>query len=128
MSTPSNLPRVDDLQYDWPVDIVHYESKYLLGLNLQNLLLVAMLGIVPIMFNKLGWGVVGALVGYLLVRKFEGLGDRNVLAYLLARLLAKAQDQTVTLPLILPPDQVETVIVTDLEGNELARIGGSDLL
>lgn len=128
MPAPSNLPRVDDLQYDWPVDIVHYESKYLLGLNLQDLLLVAIPGLVPMLFNRLGWGVVGAIVGYLLVRKFEGLGDRNVLAYLLARLLAKTQDQTVTLPLILPADQVDTIIVTDLDGNELARVGGGDLL
>ncbi len=126
MSAPSNLPRVDDLQYDWPVDILHYESKYLLGLNLQDLMFVALPGIGPMLFNRLGLGVVGAVLGYLLVRKFEGLGDRNVLAYLLARLLAKTQDQTVTLPLILPSDQVETVIVTDLDGNELARIGGGD--
>ncbi len=126
MSAPSNLPRVDDLQYDWPVDILHYESKYLLGLNLQDLMFVALPGIGPMLFNRLGLGVVGAVLGYLLVRKFEGLGDRNVLAYLLARLLAKTQDQTVTLPLILPSDQVETVIATDLDGNELARIGGGD--
>ncbi len=126
MSAPATLPRVDDLQYDWPVDIVHYESKYLLGLNLQDLMFVALPGIIPMMFNRLGLGVVGAILGYLLVRKFEGLGDRNVLAYLLARLLAKTQDQTVTLPLILPSAQVETVIVTDLDGNELARIGGGD--
>jgi hypothetical protein len=122
MSAPSNLPRVDDLQYDWPVDILHYESKYLLGLNLQDLMFVALPGIGPMLFNRLGLGVVGAVLGYLLVRKFEGLGDRNVLAYL----LAKTQDQTVTLPLILPSDQVETVVVTDLDGNELARIGGGD--
>lgn len=127
MTNPSNPPRIDDLQYDWPVDILRYESKYLLGLKLQDLVLVAIPGMIPIMFNKLVLGVVGAVVGYLLVRKFEGLGDRNVLAYLLARLLANAQDQTVTLPLILPAGQVETVIVTDLEGNELARIGGGNL-
>lgn len=121
-------PRIDDLQYDWPVDILRYESKYLLGLKLQDLLLVAIPGMIPMLFNKLALGVVGTVVGYLLVRKFEGLGDRNALAYGFARLQALAQEQTVTLPLILPAAQVETVIITDLDGNELARLGGHDTL
>lgn len=125
MTTP-HLPRVDDLQYDWPVDILHYESKLMFGLNLQDLLVVVLPGAIPLLFRQFGLGVVCAVASYLLIRKFEGLGDRNILAYLLARLLVGAQDQTVALPLILPSDQVETVIVTDLEGNELARIGSAN--
>ena len=117
-------PHIDDLQYDWPVDVLHYESKLFLGLNFQDVLIVAVPGVLPMLFGHLAVGVVGAVLGYLLVRKFEGLGDRNVLAYLLARLQAQVQVHTVTLPLILPSEQVETVVITDLEGNEIARIGG----
>lgn len=117
-------PRVDDLQYDWPVDVLHYESKLFLGLNFQDLLLVALPGVLPMLFNQFAVGVIGAVLGYFLVRKFEGLGDRNVLVYLLARLQAQVQEHTIALPLILPSEQVETVVITDLDGNEIARIGG----
>ena len=124
MTTPA--PHIDDLQYDWPVDVLHYESKLFLGLNFQEVLVVAVPSVLPMLFGHFAVGVVGAVLGYLLVRKFEGLGDRNVLAYLLARLRALVQEHTVTLPLILPSEQVETVVITDLEGNEIARIGSAN--
>lgn len=124
MTTPA--PRVDDLQYDWPVDVLHYESKLFLGLNFQDVLIVSVPGVLPMLFGYLAVGVVGAVLGYLLVRKFEGLGDRNVLVYLFARLQAQVQEHTVSLPLILPSEQVETVVITDLDGNEIARIGSAN--
>lgn len=126
MTTPQTM-RVDDLQYDWPVDVLHYESQLFLGLSFQDVLIVAMPAVIPLLLGKLTLGLIGAVIGYLLVRKFEGLGERNVLLYLFARLQTQAREHTVTLPLILPSEQIETVVITDLDGNEIARIGG-DLL
>ncbi|NUM48749.1 MAG: hypothetical protein HUU38_28920 [Anaerolineales bacterium] len=123
---PNAVTQLDDLQYDWPVDVLHYEAKLFLGLSFQDVLIVAVPTVLPMLFHHFMVGVVGAILGYLLVRKFEGLGDRNVLAYLLARLRAQVQAHSVALPLILPAEPVETVVITDLDGHEIARIGGID--
>ena len=118
--------KVDDLQYDWPKNILAYESRGFLGLSLQELLIVALPAVMVSAFlGNLVLGMVVAVISFLLVRKFEGLGDRNLIAYLLARLQHLAQkEHQVNLPLILPAGQQEDFVITDLDGEEVMRVGG----
>ena len=59
----------------------------------------------------------------LLELKLEALGNRRLPEYLLARLQHRLHTPTVMLPLILPAEQ-DTIVITDLDGNEIAQIGG----
>ena len=79
--------KVDDLQYDWPKNILTYESRSFMGMSLQELMIVALPAVIVIAFlQNLILGLITGVVSFLLVRKFEGLGDRNLIAYPLARL------------------------------------------
>ena len=117
--------KVDDLQYDWPKNILTYESRSFMGMSLQELMIVALPAVIVIAFlQNLILGLITGVVSFLLVRKFEGLGDRNLIAYLLARLQHLVQQEhQVNLPLILPGGQQEEFIITDLDGEEVLRIG-----
>ena len=117
--------KVDDLQYDWPKNILTYESRSFMGMSLQELMIVALPAVIVIAFlQNLILGLITGVVSFLLVRKFEGLGDRNLIAYLLARLQHLVQQEhQVNLPLILPGGQQEEFVITDLDGEEVLRIG-----
>ena len=96
--------KVDDLQYDWPKNILAYESRVFLGLSLQELMFVALPAVVVMTFlGNLILGVIIAVVSFLLVRKFEGLGDRNLIAYALARVQHLAAERTPGQPAADPP-------------------------
>jgi hypothetical protein len=118
--------KVDDLQYDWPKNILTYESRSFMGMSFQELLIVTLPAVVVIAFlQNLILGLLVGVVSFLLVRKFEGLGDRNLIAYLLARVQHLAQkEHQVNLPLILPGGQQEDFVITDLDGEEVMRVGG----
>ena len=117
--------KVDDLQYDWPMNILGYESRMILGMSLQELLIVALPAVFLLMMTgNIILGIMVAVVTFLLVRKFEGLGDRNLIFYGLARLQHNAKPENhVTLPMILPGGQREAFVITDLDGAEVMRIG-----
>lgn len=121
----SDPMQVDDLQYDWPVNILTYESRMFLGLSLQELLIVALPAVMILMvMGNLILGGIAALLSFLLVRKFEGLGDRNLIFYALARVQHNAQKENrVALPMILPGGQQDAFVITDLDGEEVMRIG-----
>ena len=118
--------KVDDLQYDWPKNILNYESRTFLGMSLQELIIVTLPAVMVIAFmGNIILGLIIGVISFLLVRKFEGLGDRNLIAYLLARVQHMVQQEhQVNLPLILPGGQQEEFVITDLEGEEVMRIGG----
>ncbi len=117
--------KIDDLQYDWPVNILTYESRVFMGMSLQELLLTALPGVlILILLGSPVFGGLAAVISFLLVRKFEALGDRNVIFYAVERLQHNAkQEHIVTLPVILPSGDQDTFIVTDLDGQEVVRFG-----
>ncbi len=116
---------VDDLRYDWPVDVLHYESRMFLGLSMQEGVgVAAVAGLILMQTSSLPLGLGAAVIGYLLVKRFEGLGDRNLPAYLVDRLTYAARSHEVTLPVILPGGGQESVVITDLDGGLIAEVGG----
>ena len=70
------------------------------------------------------WACLGGLAGLLLVKRFDGLGDRRLPEYLLARLRHRFNRHPITLPRILPAG-TGSFDITDLDGNLLARFGSN---
>ncbi len=115
---------VEDLQYDWPPNVLRYETRYLFGLSVNDMLMIALPSVLLMMIYPL-LGLAGGAIGLLLMIRFEGLGDRRLLAYLIARIKHRFNHRPVVLPLIRPIRDAE-VYFTDLDGIELARYGGGD--
>jgi hypothetical protein len=115
------IQSVDDLQYEWPPNVLRYEQRFLFGLNVTDLLVIAGGMILPMLIHVV-LGMLGGLAGLLLVKHFEGLGDRRLPEYLLARLRQHFGRHAVTLPRILPPGK-GSYEITDLSGNVLASFG-----
>jgi hypothetical protein len=118
-----DLQSVDDIQYDWPPNVLRYEQRFLFGLTVTDLLVVAGCMILPMMVHVL-LGLIGGLAGLLLVKRFDGLGDRRLPEYLLARLRHRFNRHPITLPHILPAG-TGSFEITDLDGNLLARFGSN---
>lgn len=123
MNPQDDLQSVDDIQYDWPPNVLRYEQRFLFGLTVTDLLVVAGCMILPMMVHVL-LGLIGGLAGLLLVKRFDGLGDRRLPEYLLARLRHRFNRHPITLPHILPAG-TGSFDITDLDGNLLARFGSN---
>ena len=121
MTTQEDIQSVDDLQYDWPPNVLRYEQRFLFGLTVTDLLVIAVCMILLMMVHIL-LGLLGGVVGLLLVKHFDGLGDRRLPEYLLARLRHRFDRRPVTLPRILPAGK-GSFEITDLDGNLLAHFG-----
>jgi len=114
---------VDDLSCEWPVDVLHYETRYFLGLTLNELIAIAIPTIGLLLVSPV-LGVLAALLGLLMVKRFDALGERSLLAHLVARsLYARRDSGTVTLPLILPQGKEAEMIITTWDGEEVMSIG-----
>jgi hypothetical protein len=124
VSEREDIQSVDDLQYDWPPNVLRYEQRFLFGLTITDLLIIAGCMILPMMVHIL-LGLLGGLGGLLLVKRFDGLGDRRLPDYLLARLRHRFDRKLVTLPRILPPG-TGGFEITDLNGNVLAHFGSDE--
>ncbi len=61
----ADIPSVDDLQYDWPPNVLRYEQRFLFGLTVTDLLVIAGCMILPMMLHIL-LGLLGGLMGLLL--------------------------------------------------------------
>lgn len=117
---------VDDLSYEWPPDVLHYETRYFLGLTMSELLIVSLPAVLLTPFAGIAAGAVCALAGLLLVKRFEAFGGRSLPLYLIAWLRHARQRETIIrLPLILPPGE-GGLIITTWEGKEVMRIGGEE--
>jgi hypothetical protein len=121
VTTGNDIQSVDDLQYEWPPNVLRYEQRFLFGLTITDLLVIAGCMILPMMIH-VAIGMLGGLAGFLLVKRFEGLGDRRLPEYLLVRLQHRFNRHPVTLPRILPPGK-GSYEITDLDGNVLASFG-----
>jgi hypothetical protein len=121
MGENDDIQSVDDLQYDWPPNVLRYEQRFLFGLTVTDLLVVAGCMILPMMAHFF-LGFLGGLGGLLLVKRFDGLGDRRLPEYLLARIYHHFNRQTVSMPRILPAGK-GSFEITDLDGNVVAQFG-----
>ncbi len=52
MSNDNDPLKVDYLQYDWPMNVLGYESRALLGMSMQELLIVALPAVFRLMLTE----------------------------------------------------------------------------
>lgn len=117
-----NLQSVDDLQYDWPPNIVNYDTRYFAGLTINDLM-GAIAGFLLAMLVNFWLSPVGGILGLLLVKPFEAFGDCRLPQYLWAIILHRLHPKTVTLPRILPTTS-SSYQITYADGTFLAEIDG----
>ena len=120
------IESVDDLRYEWPDNILGYETKLWGGLTLQEML-AAIAPFMVCIFVMKGWfgfvaGIVGGLGVLASVKKLDALGSRSVAVYLLARLLYTRQSQVIELPLIMPVGN-EALVVETWAGETIMTVG-----
>jgi len=120
------IESVDDLRYEWPDNILGYETKLWGGLTLQEML-AAIAPFMVCIFVMKGWfgfvaGIVGGLGVLASVKKLDALGSRSVVVYLLARLLYTRQSQVIELPLIMPVGN-EALVVETWAGETIMTVG-----
>lgn len=123
MTAQEDVQSVDDLQYDWPPNVLRYEQRFLFGLTITDLLVVAGCMVFPMMVHVI-LGLLGGLAGLLLVKRFDGLGDRKLPEYLLSRIYHHFNRKAITLPRILPAGK-GSFEITDLDGNVVAQFGSN---
>ncbi len=77
--------------------MLHYEAKYFLGFGITELLIGTFAGL----FGMMAVGTPGLLIGVVVllgVRRFDGLGNRSILEYGVARLMYEMRREEVVLP------------------------------
>jgi len=94
---------MEELNYPIPPDILHYESKYMLGFGINDLMF-AMLAAMPLMLSV--GPIVGLLAGgitLIAMRRYDGLGNRSLITYFAAMLWYRLRPLSVVMPRTLPP-------------------------
>lgn len=101
-----NQPQTpDQLQYPFPPNLTEYEAKLLIGLTAKELLGTGMGFMVPMMLLPSVAGViVGVIVSALVLislKKIDAFGGVPLPLYVVLRLVAARQQETMELPLIM---------------------------
>jgi hypothetical protein len=122
---------VDDLRYEWPENILTYETRFWMGLTLNDLLAAVLpfilaIAVLPPGIFGLILGAVAGLCGLLAVKKFDRFGGRGLVTYLIARAMHAYRQPAVELPVILPRSAYEQVTIQTWGGEELVSMGGGD--
>lgn len=92
----------DDLTYTLPPDIIHYEVKYFLGFSLNELLIAATAAISVMMLLSAIVGLVVGAIMLVLLRRYEGLGNRTLVVYVLAIVWRRLRTVRVEAPRTFP--------------------------
>ncbi len=135
MADDDRIESVDDLRYAMPQNVLSYETKFWGGLTLFDMIAIAIpfIAISAVTRGSMKIGglilaALGSLVGFLVVRKWEGLGHRSLISYLVARVVHSIQQPVVEMPLIIPRSVgQERVTLRTWSGDTLLTIGGGDM-
>ena len=117
---------VDDLRYEWPDNVLGYETKMWGGLTLQEMLAaIAPFMLCVFVVKSLTGLLLGAVCGLgalMSVKKLDALGNRSVVVYLFARVVYNAKRAVIELPLIMPVGN-EALVVESWAGETLMTVG-----
>jgi hypothetical protein len=114
-----------DLSYRLPPDVLHYETKYMFGLNLQDLLVAVMPSLMVLNTVGPAWGAITAAIMLAGLKRWDNFGDRSVIVYLALLIWYRYRPGEVQAPRVLPlhPSRVE---VHSWDGNRLYVIEGEE--
>ena len=103
---------MDELRYRLPPDMLHYETKYMFGLGMQDLMIAVMPPILMLQVaGPIGAGV-SAVLMLLAVMRFERFGNRSMIAYCALWLWHKYRPSSVILPRVLPRQDARLEVTT----------------
>ena len=103
---------MDELRYRLPPDMLHYETKYLFGLGMQDLMVATMPALLMLQVaGPLGAGITAVLM-LLGVMRFERFGNRSMIVYGALWLWHKYRPSTVILPRVLPRQDARLEVTT----------------
>ena len=103
---------MDELNYHIPPDILHYESKYLMGFSINDLLIAMMVTMPLMMIASPIVGLIGGVVTLVFLRRFDGLGNRSVVTYLGAWIWYRFRPEDVQAPRTLPPSTARVEVLS----------------
>jgi len=103
---------LDELNYHIPPDILHYESKYLLGFSINDLLIAMMVAMPLMMAANPIIGLLGGGTSLVFMRRFDGLGNRSVIMYLAAMAWYRFRPEDVRTPRTLPPSTARLEVLS----------------
>ena len=69
---------MEELSYHIPPDILHYESKYLMGFSINDLLIAMLVAMPLMMITNPVVGLTGGALSLVFLRRFDGLGNRSI--------------------------------------------------
>ncbi len=119
---------VEALRYDWPQNVLEYETRFWGGLTLADMMGAALPAILAItMVDGLGGIVlagVAGIAGFLVVKKWDGLGNRSFPLYLAARAANKLQGRRIEMPVIIAGYGASQFTVRSWDGTEIAKVSG----
>jgi len=69
---------LEELSYHIPPDILHYESKYLMGFSINDLLIAMLVAMPLMMITNPVVGLTGGALSLVFLRRFDGLGNRSI--------------------------------------------------
>ena len=103
---------MDELNYHIPPDILHYESKYLMGFSINDLLIAMMVAMPLMMVASPIVGLLGGAGALVFLRRFDGLGNRSVIMYLGAMIWYRFRPEDVQAPRTLPASAARVEVLS----------------
>ena len=114
----------DELNYQVPPDILHYESKYFLGFGMSEVMAGLIVGMLFMLGNSPVTGLIAGAFTLVAMRRYDGLGNRSVVMYLGAWIWYRWRPQNVIMPRTLPPGAARLEI-TSWDGDPMFVIDRS---
>ena len=93
----------DELNYQVPPDILHYETKYFMGFGMNEVMAGLIVGMIFMTANSPLLGLLAGGLTLIAMRRFDGLGSRSVVTYLVAWAWYRWRPQSLLMPRTLPP-------------------------
>ena len=115
------ITSMEDLTYEWPPNIGHYEAKVLAGMTMYEAMAGAMGFLIPVavLNAPLVVSAICGVVAFTFVKRFERFGGVALPVYLFYRFQASRSNEILELPLITSGTH-GTVEIEDWEGETVA--------
>ncbi len=112
---------LDELRYEIPPDVLHYEPRFLFGLSATDLLVAAIPAILLMAIGLIIPGLLMGIVALSLLKRFDRFGNRSLPVYYIQRWQYNRARRKVVIPLVLPPD-TQAMRFETWDGEELFGI------
>ena len=111
----------EELHYQIPPDVLHYEPRFFFGLSATDLLIAAMPAILLIATVGIFPGILAGALSLSLLKRFERFGDRSLPVYYFQRWRYNTVEREVVLPLIIP-SEAQSLHFESWEGDAFYKI------